>query len=235
MKKVIVIGGLIVLGFVVLAVVMTRQTFMLESVADAQALWNDDKLLVVVQKRVAVLRTYWLLHKLARVSGISFPLPHTFPEDLIIIQVQNGENHKQEYPSVGRMGNAFPYSGVVYFLRGSDTNDYPALHQLADGKLVRVPREEAESIVRTFQLESELVKREGWQKRDLYFTEGQSVYPIRQGSKETKLVLTQTRKTGTVKIELADEQTKAGSTLFELSNHRREITEDEFRKLVGTK
>jgi hypothetical protein len=229
---IIAVPGVLVL--LVLAAGMSRQTFLLGSVADAQALWNDEKLFVVVQKRVAVLRTSGLVYKLAQVSGIPYPLPRALPEDLMVVQVQNGEIRRTEFPRVGRVGNIFPHGGRIYFLRGSEAKDYPALHQLLEGKLEPVSREEAERIMASFQLETELLQREGWQKRDLYFTEGPAGYPIQQGAQTLKLMLTQTRKTGVVKIELVDEQTKAAQALYELSNQRRKISEADYRKLISS-
>ena len=184
MKKttiVVLIGCALALTFGTMALSMGTNPSVLENVTNAEAMWNDEKLLVIVQKRVAVLRTNWLLRRLSQLIGVVFPQPRFIPDDLIIFRIEGGKIERQEHLRVGKVGGIIPFEGHIYFLRGSEPEDYPYLHRLVGKELVRVPREEAMLIVNSFELESELVKREGWQKLEFYFTEGRKQYAIEQG------------------------------------------------------
>jgi hypothetical protein len=232
MRKGILIVGLLVLTLALVGA-LRRQTFMLESIADTQALWNEDELFVVVQRQVSVLRTTWLVRQITGSLGIAYPLPRDMPEDLIVIEIRDGQMRRQEFSRVGRIGNAFPHEGSLCFLRGTQAGDYPNLHRLDEGKLVRVPKADATSIVQSVGLESEWIKRQGWHKSDLYFTSGRAVCSVQLGTNLSELVLTHDRRSGAMKIELCDPVTQAGPALFELVSQRRRISENEYQELVG--
>jgi hypothetical protein len=218
---------------IALVVALKRQTFVLQSIADTQALWDKDELFVVVQRQVSVLRTTWLVRQITGALGIAYPLPQDISTDLIIIKVRNGQVHRMEYPCEGRVGSAFPYEGSLCFLRGTQADDYPNLHRLDQDKLTRVPMTDATSIVQSVGLESESIKRQGWHKCDLYFNRGQATYPVQQGTNVSDLMVTHDRRSGAMKIELWDRVTKAGPVLFELVSQPRRISEDQYQELVG--
>lgn len=226
MKKASVFGVLLLLLVLLMAGAFTRQTYVLESMADAQALWNENELVVVVQKRKAMLQTSWLRHKVAQVSGVAYPKPRMLPEDLVVIRVRKGEIQRQDFPGVGRVGNALPHDGHLYFLRGTEAGDYPNLHLLDRGKLVRVPQGEAKEFVAGFKLESELLTQEGWHKRDLYFTDGRVSFPLEQASARRVLTLIQDRRAGVVRIELLDSQSQETKSLYELLILRHTISRE---------
>ncbi len=226
-----ILGFVLALVFGMMAVIMRNRIAVVESIADAQALWNEERLFIVVQKRVAVQKANRLLRKLSEVSGTLFPQPRFLPEDLIVFQIESGKVERLEQRRIGRVGGAFPLNGTVHFLRGSDPSDYPCVFRLTGSNVVRLQKHEAEAVVGSFQTESELVKREGWQKRDLYFTEGQAEYPVEQKRRKLKIVLSKSRQSGTVKIELVDEGAQATQTLLQLSSRSREVSAEEIRQL----
>jgi hypothetical protein len=232
MKKALLAIGLVVLVIALVGALRPR-TFVLESVADAQALWNEDEFFLVVQRQTSVLRTTWLGHQAAGTLGMAYPLPQDISTDLIIIKVRDGQVHRGDYPRAGWVGSAFPYGGSLLFLRGTQADDYPNLHRLDQDKLTRVPMTDATSIVQSVGLESEWIKRQGWHKCDLYFNSGQATYPVQQGTNVSDLTVTHDRRSGAMKIELWDPVTKAGPVLFELVSQPRRISEDQYQELVG--
>ena len=190
------IGLVVATMLLVTVAVLKEKILVLESVNDVQMLWNDGKLVLVVQRRMAVQRTNWLLRKLSQLTGITFPRPTLRPEDLIVFRVEDGNVEKLNLKDTGNVGGVFPLGDRLYFLRGSNPSDYPYLHQLDGDQLVRVPKAEAESVVNSFKLESDILRREGWQKRDLYFTEGRVEYPMVLKGRMMNVVLSQHHQSG---------------------------------------
>lgn len=214
--------------FIVLALLlaMENKTIVMESITDAQALWNNEKLLVIVQKRVAIQKTNRLFRNLSEVSGIAFPRPDVFLEDLIVFKIESDTARKIEQRQIGKVGTAFPLNGSIYFLRGSDPSDYPCVFRMTGSNVYRLQRPEAEAVVGSFKFESELLKREGWEKRDLYFTEGQVEYPLEWQGLKKKILLSKSRASRTAKIELVDEVSMKARTIYELSSLPRELDEE---------
>jgi len=225
MRRLLVIGAAVGLFILLVVLAMRSQTLVIEGVPFAQALWNEDQLLVVVQKEEAEMEMSWLRRQLARVSGLFLPLPKRLPATVTLFRIRAEGSNRLDYPRFGLVGGAFPYEGQIYFLRGSDTVDYPLMHQLVNDDLAGVPRDRALQIVSSFDLTSELLAREGWKEHTLYFTEGERTYPIQQGSRQFRLVLTQKHKAGLLKIELIDEERNSEQLLYELSTGWREVSE----------
>ncbi len=231
MKTTVILSATAALLLVMLLTAMRTKTLVLESVADAQALWDEERLFVVLQKGVAVQRTSWLMRKVSHASGILFPRPRLLPETLMVFALRDGKLERFEYPNVGALGSAFPLGNDLYFQRGSAPADYPCVFHWTEKKVIRIERGEAEKIAEAFQTEDDLLKREGWQKRDLYFTDGQRNYPIQQGHRTMRIVLSKAPQRGTTTIELVNEETNTTNILYAASSRPREIGAEELRTL----
>lgn len=232
MKRLIIcatLGLVLAVALVTMYAVLKSRTSVLEWFDDTQALWNDDTLFIAVQKGVAVQRTNWLLRKLYGVSGIVFPKPRTLPDDIIVFRIESGKAVKFEHRQVGRFGGLMPYKGETYLSRGSHPDGYPSYHRLVGTNLVRVAREEAMEMRNSAGLRSDLIKREGWQHMDLYFTEGTRDYLIEQKRGKMKIVLSEPRAGGFTKLELVDEVSKVTQVLCEFSRRPRDLNEAELR------
>lgn len=229
----IIFVSVLALVLVTTTMIMKERTYVFESINDAQAMWNEEILFIVIEKSVAAQKTSRFLSKVSEWSRLVFPKPDFLPEDLIIFRIKEGEiDTKEEYKRVGLIGGIIPFGGQIYFSSGTlDPRDYPRLDRLENKRLIRVPREEAEAIVKSFELQSELIKREGWQRQNLYFTEGQRAYPVEQKGKKLTIVLSKSRHTRISRIELINEQTNEAQMIYELSGRLRGLDEEEARQL----
>ena len=226
--KAIFIGATIV----VLVILLFPQSFRKESVGNVQALWNENKLYITIEKRTVVQEnTCVALRLFSGVMGTHIPRLRAFPNDLTIINITSNGVKKSDYHQIGRVGGIFPVGEDIYFMRGSDPVDYPYLSRLTQNGVKRVAKDEALKIIGLFKLESEFIERQGWHKLDLDFREGIKEYPIQMNTNNLTLVLSAFRSTGLSKIELKDERAGPPRTLFEQSSRPRQIKNAEIRQL----
>ena len=221
-----------VIAIIVLVILVMPQSFRRESVRDVQALWNEDKLYITIEKHTVVQQqTCVALRLFSGLMGTHIPRLRVFPDDLIIIQVTGNRIENREYRQIGRVGGIFPVSQDIYFMKGSDPVDYPYLSQLTQDGVKRVPKEEALKIIGLFKLQSEFIERQGWHKLDIDFREGVKEYPIQMNTNSLTLVLSAFRSTGLSKMELKDERVEPPRTLFQQSGRARQIKSAEIRQL----
>ena len=208
------------------------QSFRKESGGNVQALWNENKLYITIEKRTVVQEnTCVALRLFSGVMGTHIPRLRGFPNDLIILQITDTGTEKREYRQIGRVRGIFPVGEAIYFMRGSDPEDYPHLSRLTKDGVNRVPKDEALKILGLFKLESEFIERQGWHKLDIEFREGVREYPIQMSTNTLTLVLSAFRSTGLSRMELKDEKTELPRTLFEQSNRPRQIKNAEIRQM----
>ena len=104
MRRLLVIGAALALFILlVVLVAMRNQTLVIEYVPHAQAIWNEDELLVVVQKEEAEMEMSWLRRHLARVSGLFLPLSKTQPATVTLFRIRAEGSKRLDYPRFGRV------------------------------------------------------------------------------------------------------------------------------------
>lgn len=217
---------------ITLVILLMPQSFQKESVRDVQALWNENKLYITIEKHTVVQKnTCVALRLFSGLTGTHIPHPRIFPDDLIVFQITGNEVEKCEYRQIGRVGGIFPVGEDIYLMRGSGPEDYPHLSHLTKDGVNRVPKDEALKILGLFKLESEFIERQGWHKLDLDFREGVSEHPIQINTNNLTLVLTAFRSSGLSKMELKGGATGSSRILFEQSSRPRQIKNAEIRQL----
>ena len=118
MRKAILIATLVSLTLVVLIFVTSKQAFKFQGINRAQALWNSEQLVIVLQERSSIMEVGWLRRQIARASWAFAPLPQELPDTVIILRLQGGEIYRYEHERFGNVGGAFPYENQQFACSG---------------------------------------------------------------------------------------------------------------------
>jgi len=111
--------------------------------------------------------------------------PHTVDErdDLIVIHIKEGQISKSDLRNFGYSGSAFPFHGVIYFMRGGQQAEWPLLWKWNGTGFTKVEKTAALQIANSFSFTDAIIKAEGWKEARARFDRGETAiaFPLESG------------------------------------------------------
>ena len=150
---------------------------------------SDQEAYIIVQRGTSVAKVN-RLRAWTQTFLQAVPQPVRARKDLAVFHL--GEEGLSKYISedFGFGGSPFPYNGKLHWGRGvKDSQNWPAIWEFTGKSFVRLAKNDANEIRRSFPLESTLVRREGWRRNELEISTGESSIPIKLPSSSFILLL----------------------------------------------
>ncbi len=193
MKKKYAISALIgtaIISCVILLLVKRQYFVKAELMNNLEVIWNDKEAFIKVGiQNSGVAGSLPRLIWRELLAFVSFKAD-LVREDMIVWHVEDGVTKRHHFTGFQSGGGMFPYGGNIYYTVGVDNlADWPALWRWKESSFEQLDKSNAKTIMATFSILDEVIAREGWHERKIYFTDNKVAVQMRLGTNNVVLVV----------------------------------------------